>query len=78
MASTSHLNDVSNENTHAVESISNAHQSRKTSHNVPTTGPLDPEALTGIETTAACDSNPQQKIDDMYLLYFDQPFDSEK
>jgi hypothetical protein len=44
----------------------------------PLTGTLDSEALAGIELTAARDSIPVQKLDDPYLVCFDEPYDAEK
>jgi hypothetical protein len=45
---------------------------------MPTSGALDPEALTSIELTAASDPSTQQKRDDPYLVCFDKTFDTEK
>jgi hypothetical protein len=42
------------------------------------TNTIDPEALSGIELTAACDSVTGQKLDDPYLVCFDEPYDVEK
>ena len=45
---------------------------------MPSTGPLDPEALTGIEMTLGRDFNAQQKRDDPYLVCFHETHDAEK
>lgn len=43
-----------------------------------TTVAHDPEALTSIEMTTACDLDTQQKRDDRHLIYFEEPYDIEK
>jgi hypothetical protein len=44
----------------------------------PVTKAIDPEALPGIEMAAARDLRVSQKLDDPYLVCFDEPYDAEK
>jgi len=63
-----------NGNLDAIDSVSNARQPKP----IPLSGALDPEALTSIELTAAPGPGAQQKLDDPYLVCFDETYDAEK
>jgi hypothetical protein len=47
-------------------------------HDHSVTKTIDPEALPGIEMTTARDPVAAQKLDDPYLVCFDEPYDAEK
>jgi hypothetical protein len=64
----------SNGKTNPPHGISDAQFPRAT----PSPGVLDPEALTGIEMTVGRDPIAQQKLDDPYLVCFDEAYDAEK
>ena len=63
-----------NDESEAIESLPHALHTKR----MPATGVQDPEALTEVEMTTINDANTQQKRDDLYLVCFDENYDTEK
>lgn len=57
-----------------IEDVLDARQA----NTMPASAATDPEAFTSIELTVAPVPSAQQKIDDPYLVCFDDIYDSEK
>lgn len=66
--------DHENGSLDAIDGVSDARQPMA----MRLSGALDPEALKSIELTAAPGRDAQQKLDDPYLVCFDQAYDAEK
>jgi hypothetical protein len=69
MSATLRSNQRDGDKIHGIDAPHHDHSVTKT---------MDPEALPGIELTAARDSIAGQKLYDPYLVCFDEPYDAEK
>jgi hypothetical protein len=69
MSATLRSDQRDNDKIHDIDAPHHGHSVTKT---------VDPEALPDIEMTAARDPVAAQKLDDPYLVCFDEPYDTEK